>query len=80
MNRNDAIWSMVPGIYKAWWTESFVILGHFLHFDPPSNLKNQNFEKMKNTAADIIILHLCTTNDNHMMYCSWDMKRDTESL
>ena len=38
----------------------FVILGHFLHSDPPNNLKNQNFEKMKKKD---IILHLCTTND-----------------
>ena len=30
--------------------EFFVILGHFLPFDPPNNLENQNFEKMKNTT------------------------------
>ena len=28
-------------------TEFFVILGHFLPFDPPNNPKNQNFEKTK---------------------------------
>ena len=50
--------------------EFFVILGHFLPFDPPSNLKNQSFEKMKKTPEDIIILHLHTTNDDHMMYGS----------
>ena len=42
---------------------------HFLPFDPPKNPKNQNFENEK-TPGDIIILHLCTTNDNHMMYGS----------
>ena len=31
-------------------TEFFVVLGHFLPFDPPNNLENQNFEKMKNTT------------------------------
>ena len=31
--------------YKAWWTKFFVILGHFLPFDPPNNQKMQNFEK-----------------------------------
>ena len=41
-------------------TEFFVILGHFLHFDPSNNPKNQNFEKLKKMPADIIILHLCT--------------------
>ena len=36
--------------YKAWRTEFLVNLGHFLPFDPPNNLKNQNFEKNeKNT-------------------------------
>ena len=33
--------------YKVRQTEAFVILGHFLPFDPTNNLKNQNFEKMK---------------------------------
>ena len=38
-------------MYVSWDTthgrQFFVILGHFLHFDPPNNPKNQNFEKMK---------------------------------
>ena len=25
--------------------------------------------------GDIIILHLCTTSDDHVMYGSWDMER-----
>ena len=45
--------------------EFFVILGHFLPFDPLNNLKDQSFEKMKKTPEDIIILHLHTTNDDH---------------
>ena len=56
--------------YKAQQTEVFVILGHFLPFDPPNNLKNQNFENMKQLSEDIIILHLHTINDDHMMYGS----------
>ena len=47
----------------------FVILGHFV-FDPPNNPKNQNLEKIKIRPGDIIILQLCTTNDNHVMYGS----------
>ena len=37
---------------------------------------------MKKTPGDITILHLCTTNDNHMMYGSQDMEceRQTFSL
>ena len=32
--------------------------------------ENQNFEKMKKTPEDIIILDMCTINDSHMMYGS----------
>ena len=35
--------------------------------------KIKNFEKIKKPPGDII-LHLCTTKDNHMMYSSWDNK------
>ena len=34
---------------------------------------NQNFEKMKKALEDIIILHKCTENHDHMLYCSLDM-------
>ena len=39
---------------------------------PPlhNDLKNQNFTKMKLTAGDIIILRMCTKNNDHMMYGS----------
>ena len=40
----------------------------------PYQPKNQNFEKMKKTPRDIIILQMCTIIDNHMMYGSWDME------
>ena len=33
---------------------------------------------MKKTPEDIIILHMCAINDNHMIYDSWDMKCDRE--
>ena len=60
-----------------------VIIGHFLLFypsplSPPKNLKNQNFEKM-NKSGDII-LHICTTNDDHMMYGSWDTDRNRQNF
>ena len=38
--------------------EFFVILGHFLPFDPPSNLKIEHFEKLKKKSGDIIILQI----------------------
>ena len=40
---------------------------------PCMDPENKNFEKMKKTPADIIILQMCTINDSYMMYDSWDM-------
>ena len=65
---------MVPETWRA--TEIFfVILDHFLHFYLFNNLKNQNFEKLKKELGDII-LHMCTINENHMIYGSWDMEHN----
>ena len=64
--------------YGARKTGLFLILDNFCPFTPlfplpPNNPENQNFEKMKKTPGDIIILHKCTINDNHMIYGSWDI-------
>ena len=48
----------------------FVILDHFLHFYAFNNTKNQNFDKLKKTPGDIIILHKCIKNHDHMLYFS----------
>ena len=32
---------------------------------PLNNPRNQTFDKMKKTLGDIIILQMCTTNENH---------------
>ena len=58
------IGSTVSAIYEIGNFRSFFALL------PPKNPKNQKFEKMKNIAGDIIILHICTKNYNHMMYGS----------
>ena len=69
------IWCMVPEM----WSTTIRIFCHFetfLPFSHPKNPKNQNFEKMKITLGDIIILQKCTKNYDHMLYCSWDMACD----
>ena len=48
----------------------------FLPFYLCNSPKNQNLQKMKKTPGDIIILHNCTKNHYHILYCSWDMIRD----
>ena len=65
--------------YGEQWTEFFVILDYFLTFYPHKNLKNQNFEKIQKPEY-IIILHICTLNDSHMMYGSWNMERDGQNF
>ena len=67
------IWCMLPEI----WSATNII---FCHFDPPNNLKNKNFEKIKKMPGDIIILHKCTLNDNHMRYGYRDMKSDWQNF
>ena len=67
INDNHDVWFLR---YRARLAEFFAILDHFLPFYPPNNPKNQNFEKMKKPPGDIITLHMCNINENHMMYGS----------
>ena len=48
----------------------FCHFGLFFAILPPNNLKNQNFEKLKKKPEDIIVLNMCTINENQMMYRS----------
>ena len=66
-------------MYGSWDMECnrqnfFITSDHFLPFNLPNNLKNQNSQKMKKSPGDITILHKCTINYSHMMYGSWDME------
>ena len=71
------VWFLRYGVQR---TNFFVILERFLPFYPPNNPKNQNIEKMKKTSGDIIILHRCNINDNHMMYGFWDIKCNEQNF
>ena len=53
------IWSMIDRI--------FCHFGIFVALLSPNNKENQDFEKMKKTPGDIIILHKCSNNHD---YCS----------
>ena len=69
---------MVPEIWTAT-DRIFLILDDYLPFYaplPPSKFwKNE-----KKTSEDIITLHKCTINDNHMMYGFWDMKHNRQNF
>ena len=59
---------------------SDVIIFHFgLFFAliPSNSLKNENINNnKKKKTGNIIILHKCTKNHDHMQYCYWDMVHD----
>ena len=74
------IWCMVPEICSMWQTDFFVILDCFLHFYPRKDQKNKIFEKILKNPGDIIILHICTTTDNHIMYGSWYIKCNRQNF
>ena len=48
--------------FLSFWIVVFAIL-------PSMDSVNQNFEKMKKTPGDIIILHQYTKNHDHMLHC-----------
>ena len=56
---------MLPQIWSV--TENFVILDHFFHFDPLITQKIKILKKWKKAPGDVIILHMCTINDNMIM-------------
>ena len=59
--------------YRVRQTELFVILDHFLPFCPLTTQKIKILKNWKKTPRDIIILHKCTKNHDHIPYCSSDM-------
>ena len=66
-------WDMAYDRCKYYFSFSFFI---FCPFTPPTAQKMKISKKMKKTPGDIIILHKCTKNHDHMLYCSWDMAHD----
>ena len=44
----------------------FVISGRFLLFCPTIDCEDLNSQKCKKTPGDIILLHVCTINQDHM--------------
>ena len=46
----------------------------FFALSAPWQTGKSKFQHWKKTSGDIITFHICTINDNHMMYGSWDME------
>ena len=71
-------------VREIWCMTDVIVISHFGLLFPllysPKSPKNQNFEKMKKNPGNIIILHKCTINENHMMYVSWDIMHDRQNF
>ena len=61
--------------YRVWWTE-IGNFGSFLALSLPWKPEKSGFWKMKKITRNIVILHMCTKNHNHMMYSSSDTEWD----
>ena len=48
------------------------VIAVFCPFTSLTTQKIKILEKLKKIPGDIIILHKCTKNHDHMLYCSWD--------
>ena len=70
---------MVPEIWCV--TENFLLFWtKFCPFTPLTIWKIKILWKWKNTPGDITILHMCTINDNHIMYGSSEMECDRHNF
>ena len=52
------------------------VIAVFCPFTSLTTQKIKILEKLKKIPGDIIILHKCTKNHDHMLYCSWDMAHE----
>ena len=59
-------------VSEIWNTKDRVFChsGPFSALLTPYGPRKSKFEKLKKTPGDIIILHMCNKNHNHMMYGS----------
>ena len=60
-------------------TKFCAILDQFLPFYALKNPEDLNFVKIEKEFGDVIILHMCNKNRNHMMYTSSDMECNRHS-
>ena len=76
-------------IYSSWEKEPYrlklVIIGHLLAFCSHKNQKKKKKSKFwkkkkEKNLGNIIILHMCTKNHNHMIYGSWGTEWDRQNF
>ena len=73
---------MIPQIWSTA-DRIFCHFGLFFGLLPPPPLTTQKIKikkKMKKVPGDIIIIHMCHINDNHMKYGALDMEHDGQNF
>ena len=66
------IWGTVPEI-RSQTDRVYCHFGPYLAVLHSREWGKSIFQKLKKTSGDVIILHMCTKNHNHMMYLFWDI-------
>ena len=57
----------------------FLFWAIFYPFTPNPTTQKIKIKKIKNTPGGIIILQMCTKNNDHIMYGSWNMVHDRQT-
>ena len=70
-------WGCLPTSYLP--SASTIGLSRILQSDWPKAVLT-DLGKMEKMPGDIILLHMCTMSDNHMIYGSWDIQHDRQSF
>ena len=60
--------------------QSFLSFWVIFALQPSKQPEKSKFWKNEKNAWKYCILHLHTTNDDHRMYCSWDMEPDRQNF
>ena len=66
--------------YRMWHTTFLLFWAIFCFFTLPVTEKIKTSEKWKKTPGDIILLYMCTINEDHMMYGSSNIGYDGQSF
>ena len=73
------LWCMFPEI----WVATYIFWSFWAIFCPFIPITTWNIKilkKMKKPPGDIILLHRCNINDNHIRYGFWDTKWDRKNF
>ena len=77
MNDNHDVWFLRYRGVANWNWEFGVIFCPFYH---PNNLEKSKSWRNEKTIRDVVLLHMCTINEDHTVYGSWDIRHGRQNL